>query len=54
MVDGIILGTHMLAETEYQNLDLPIVALDYRVAEDIPTIYSDHNKWVVCWLQMKF
>lgn len=44
MVDGIILGTHMLAETEYQNLDLPIVALDYRVAEDIPTIYSDHNK----------
>ena len=44
MVDGIILGTHMLSETEYQNLDLPIVALDYRVAEDIPTIYSDHNK----------
>ena len=44
MVDGIILGTHMLAETEYQNLDLPIVAFDYRVAEDIPTIYSDHNK----------
>ena len=48
MVDGIILGTHMLAETEYQNLDLPIVALDYRVAEDIPTIYSDHNKGVKC------
>ena len=35
---------YMLAETDYQNLDLPIVALDYRVAEDIPTIYSDHNK----------
>ena len=44
MVDGIILGTHMLAESEYQNLDLPIVAFDYRVAEEIPTIYSDHNK----------
>ena len=43
-VDGIILGTHMLAESEYQNLDLPIVAFDYRVAEEIPTIYSDHNK----------
>ena len=34
MVDGIILGTHMLAESEYQNLDLPIVAFDYRVAEE--------------------
>ena len=43
----------MLAESEYQNLDLPIVAFDYRVAEEIPTIYSDHNKVVVCWLQMK-
>lgn len=44
MVDGIILGTHMLDPEEYQNLLLPIVALDMHIADHIPTIYSDHVK----------
>lgn len=44
MVDGIILGTHMLNLEEYQNLQLPIVALDLHIADQIPTIFSDHEK----------
>ena len=44
MVDGIILGTHMLNRDEYQNLELPIVALDLHVANQIPVVYSDHEK----------
>lgn len=44
MVDGIILGTHMLDPDEYKNLMLPIVALDMHIADHIPAIYSDHIK----------
>lgn len=44
MVDGIILGTHMLDLKEYQNLSLPVVALDLILGEHIPTICSDHEK----------
>lgn len=44
MVDGIILGTHMLEMEEYQNLTLPVVALDLILGEHIPTICSDHEK----------
>ncbi|MCI6464669.1 MAG: LacI family DNA-binding transcriptional regulator [Faecalicatena sp.] len=44
MVDGIILGTHMLNQEEYQNLELPIVSLDLHIADQIPTIYSNHQK----------
>ncbi len=44
MVDGIILGTHMLNIDEYQNLTLPIVALDLYIGEHIPTICVDHVK----------
>ena len=44
MVDGIILGTHMLEIDEYQNLTLPIVALDLFIWEHIPTICVDHVK----------
>ena len=43
MVDGIILGTHMLAESEYQNLDLPIVAFDYRVDRKSTRLNSSHQ-----------
>ena len=44
MVDGIILGTHMLEMEEYQNLSLPVVAFDLILGEHIPTICSDHKK----------
>ena len=42
MVDGIILGTHMLDPEEYKNLMLPIVALDMHIADHIPSIHSNH------------
>lgn len=44
MVDGMILGTYMLEPEEYSRLALPIVALDLRIADNIPTVYSDHAK----------
>lgn len=44
MVDGMILGTHMLDPEEYKNLMLPIVALDMHIADHIPTVYSNHMK----------
>lgn len=44
MVDGVILGTHMLEMEEYRNLTLPVVALDLFLGDHIPTVCSDHQK----------
>lgn len=41
-VDGIIMGSHTLEVSEYLNLNLPIVAIDRFLSEDIPCIASDN------------
>lgn len=41
-VDGIIIGSHTLKIEDYSNLNLPIVALDRYLGDDIPVITSDH------------
>jgi len=41
-VDGIIMGSHTLEVNEYLNLNLPIVAIDRFLSEDIPCIASDN------------
>lgn len=41
-VDGIIMGSHILETSEYQNLKFPIVAIDRFLSEDIPYIASDN------------
>ncbi|WP_139902057.1 LacI family DNA-binding transcriptional regulator [Clostridium thermarum] len=43
-VDGIIMGSHTLETDEYQNLNMPIVAIDRFLSEDIPYITSDNYK----------
>lgn len=41
-VDGIIIGSHTLKIEDYLNLNLPIVALDRYLGDDIPIVCSDH------------
>jgi DNA-binding LacI/PurR family transcriptional regulator len=41
-VDGIIMGSHNLETSDYQNLKLPIIAIDRYLAEDIPYVTSDN------------
>lgn len=41
-VDGIIMGGHTLETSEYLNLNLPIVAIDRFLSEDIPYVASDN------------
>lgn len=41
-VDGIIMGSHNLEVSDYQNLKLPIVAIDRYLSEDIPYVTSDN------------
>lgn len=41
-VDGIIMGSHTLETSEYLNLNLPIIAFDRFLSEDIPYITSDN------------
>lgn len=41
-VDGIIMGSHTLETSVYLNLQLPIVAIDRFLSEDIPYITSDN------------
>ncbi|MCB2295044.1 LacI family DNA-binding transcriptional regulator [Clostridium algoriphilum] len=41
-VDGIIMGSHTLETAEYMNTDLPIVAIDRNISENIPFITSDN------------
>lgn len=41
-VDGIIMASHTLEISEYLNLNLPIVAIDRLLSEDIPYITSDN------------
>jgi LacI family sucrose operon transcriptional repressor len=43
-VDGIIMGSHTLETSEYLNTNLPIVAIDRNISEDIPYITSDNYK----------
>lgn len=43
-VDGIIIGSHTLKIEDYLNLNLPIVALDRYLGDDIPVVCSDHIK----------
>lgn len=41
-VDGIIIGSHTLEIEEYVKIDLPIVALDRYLGENIHTVAADH------------
>lgn len=41
-VDGIIIGSHTLEIEDYGKLNLPIVALDRWLSEDIPVVSADH------------
>lgn len=41
-VDGIIMGSHTLKTSEYLNTNLPIVAIDRNLSNDIPFITSDN------------
>ncbi|ACI18415.1 LacI family DNA-binding transcriptional regulator [Dictyoglomus thermophilum] len=41
-VDGIIMGSHTLNVEDYKSINLPIVALDRYISEDIPCITSDN------------
>lgn len=41
-VDGLIIATHNANIPEYQNANLPIVAIDRFLRPDIPVVYSDN------------
>lgn len=41
-VDGIIIGSHTLKIEDYLNLNLPIVALDRYLGDDIPVVSANH------------
>lgn len=41
-VEGIIMGSHVLEVEEYLNLDLPIVAFDRTLSNNIPIVSSDN------------
>lgn len=41
-IDGLILTTNHLTTEEYESLDLPLVALDRIINEDIPTVVADN------------
>lgn len=41
-VDGLIIATHNANIPEYQNANLPIVAIDRFLRSDIPVVYSDN------------
>ncbi|PYZ92608.1 transcriptional regulator [Salipaludibacillus keqinensis] len=43
-VDGIILSTSSQAPDEYHKLDLPLVALDRFLGENIPTVVSENKR----------
>ena len=41
-VDGIIIGSHTLEIEDYLKIDMPIVALDRYLGENIPIVSADH------------
>ena len=41
-VDGLIIATHNANIAEYQHANLPIVAIDRYLRDDIPVVYSDN------------
>lgn len=43
-VDGLIVGTHNQGIAEYKYQNLPIVAIDRRMNQDIPIVGSDNYK----------
>ncbi len=43
IVDGIICGTASCSIEDYQNVEKPMVMLDYRVGKKFPAIVSDHE-----------
>lgn len=44
VVDGIITGVHSLDIQEYLDIDMPIVALDRFIGENIPVVSVDHRQ----------
>lgn len=44
IVDGIITGVHSLDVQDYRNIDMPIVALDRYIGDDIPVVAVDHQR----------
>ncbi|MGB9810862.1 MAG: LacI family DNA-binding transcriptional regulator [Dictyoglomus turgidum] len=46
-VDGIIMGSHTLDVEDYKKVNLPIVALDRFLSEDIPYVTSDNYRGAV-------
>ncbi|AOM81783.1 Ribose operon repressor [Salisediminibacterium beveridgei] len=43
-IDGLILTTNHLSREEYEQLDLPLVALDRIINDTIPTVVSDNKQ----------
>lgn len=60
LVDGIIMGVSNLSDNHYADFQKPIVMLDYRVNEVIPTVSSNHalggklaaQKFIECGSQL--
>lgn len=44
IVDGIICGTMGLDAKEYEEVDKPLIMLDYKVNDKIPVVVSDHTQ----------
>jgi LacI family transcriptional regulator, sucrose operon repressor len=43
-VDGIIMGSHTLDVSEYLNLSMPVVTLDRKIDDRIPSVSSDNRQ----------
>lgn len=48
IVDGIITGVHSLEIQEYLDADMPIVALDRYIGDNIPVVSVDHQHGGIC------
>jgi len=43
-MDGLIIGAHALHIESYQHIDLPVIAFDRYLGDDIPIIRADHRQ----------
>ena len=43
-MDGLIIGAHALHIENYQHIDLPVIAFDRYLCDEIPIIRADHHQ----------
>ena len=43
-MDGLIIGAHALHIESYQHIDLPVIAFDRYLGDDIPIVRADHHQ----------